>query len=58
MNKRQKKKIFKKALRLSLFSIELADRYLASHGFPKPKEILNFYSKVRNSYDRTTTKAL
>lgn len=42
MNKRQKKKIFKKALRLSLISIEIADRYLASHGFPKPKDDVEF----------------
>lgn len=38
MNKRQKKKIMKKALKLALISIDIADRYLASHGFPKPKD--------------------
>lgn len=42
MNKRQKKKIFKKALKLALISIDIADRYLASHGFPKPKDEFDF----------------
>lgn len=42
MNKRQKKKLFKKADRLALISFELADRFLASHGFPKPKDEFSF----------------
>lgn len=37
MNRRQKKKHLKKAIRLSMFSIELAELYLASYGLKNEK---------------------
>ena len=66
MNKRQKKKHLKKALRLSFFSIELADKYLRRY---RVKETYNLdiwtsllksviKIKRRSKNDRTTTKAL
>ena len=38
MNKRQKKKHMKKAMKLSIISIEMADRYLARYRMPAPRQ--------------------
>ena len=66
MNKRQKKKHLKKALRLSLISIELADKYLrryrvkATYNLDIWTRLLKSVIKIKRkqNHDRTTTKAL
>lgn len=60
MNKRQKKKHIKKALRLSIISIELADKYLRRY---KVKGTYNCdiwlsVLKRRTKREQRTTKAL
>lgn len=44
MNKRQKKKHLKKAIKLSLISLEMADRYLARYGLQKEQFKSKYYS--------------
>ena len=61
MNKRQKKKHIKKALRLSIISIELADKYLRRYRVKGTYSLdtwLSVLKKRRTKRERTTTKAL
>ena len=60
MNKRQQKKHLKKALRLSIISIELADKYLRRYRVKGTYSLDTWLSvlKRRTKRERTTTKAL
>lgn len=50
MNRRQKKKHLKNAIRLSYFSIELAEMYLASYGLKNERfENIKWKTKTRKT---------